>query len=234
MEWENENNETVIITIDNIGPSSTVGYDRATLNVTFDMTGDPYSTVLFVNDESWGFIEYRYTIFTIPATDTVKLEFGAKYITIRIDKLGADAIVWNELDDVVVKGKTYWEEYQRYWNGAYWGHRSIISLPEPPDMFPPRHSVHITSPDGVTLKHMAINEEGIYDYNELLFSYRNITLRSDTTFFKVWTNDSNFYRLQFNWMAYQPPVAKATLADASFGGNMSGGTGTGPTGDTGP
>jgi beta propeller repeat protein len=228
MEFENALNETVIIFIENIGPLSSVGIDKVILNVTFDMTGDPYSTVLFVNDESWGFIEYRYTIFTIPATDTVKLEFGAQDITIRIDKLGADAIVWNELDNVVVKGKTYWEEYQRYWSGAYWGHRSIISLPEPPDMFPPRHSVDITSPDGVTLKHMAVNEDGIYDYNEVLFGHRNVTLRSDTTFFKVWTNDSNFYRLQFNWMAYEPPSVKVKHADIGFGvggGTRAGGEG---------
>ncbi len=222
-EWDNEFNETVVIFIDDEGPMhGGPGIGNLVLMVTFNFTDGPYSTVLFVDGESFGFIEYRHTIFTIPVTGNVRLEFGAKEIKMRIEKLDYDGVVWNEYDDVVVKGKTYWEEYQRYWSGDYWGHRSIVSLPEPPDNFPPRHSVDVTSPDVVTLKHMAINEEGIYDYNEVLFGHRNITLRSDTTFFKVWTNDSNFYRLQFNWKAWQPPAAKAVLPDASLGG--SGGT----------
>ncbi|MHA1949138.1 MAG: CARDB domain-containing protein [Candidatus Thorarchaeota archaeon] len=214
IEWFNGDlNRTVKIHITDIGPMAT--YDKLTLVVTFNFTGDFYSNVLFVNSESYGFIEYKYTIFTIPATDEVLLEFGARDLWMRIEVLGVDGIVRNDLDDVIIKGKTYWEEYQRYWSGDYWGHRSIITLPEP-DVPPQRHSVNITSPDGVTLKHMAVTEEGIYDYNTVTTSYRNITLRSDSTFYKVWTNDSNFYRLQFNWMEPDDPPFVEIHSDLVF------------------
>lgn len=209
-EWQNAINQTVRLHIIEIT-------ENVTLLVTFNMTAGPYSTVLFVDGESYGFIEYQYTIFTIPVDGDVMLEFGAQHIKIRIEILGVDGIVWNDYDDVVVKGKTYWEEYQRYWAGDYWGHRSIVSLPESSVPIPPRHSVDVTSPDEVNLRHMAINEEGIYNYNEITTDYRNVTLRSDTTFFKVWTNDSNFYRLQFNWKEAESPPSKEAHPDIVFG-----------------
>ena len=214
--FDNASNETATIHITGITESDF--YDRVVLVVTFNMSGGYYPSVLFVNGQSYGFLEYQYTIFTIPTTSDVTLVFGAYQLRMKIDKLGDDQIVWNDdIQNVVVKGKTYWEEYQRYWNGAYWGHRSIVSLPER-NPFMPRHSVNVTSPDGVRLKHMALNDEGIFDYNELYWGsgYRNVTLRSDTTYFKVWTNDSNFYRLQFNWKEPAPTQAKEAHADIGF------------------
>jgi beta propeller repeat protein len=124
--------------------------EQMTLAVSFHKTHN-YSVNLTVDSEDYGSIDYGRSIFVVPISENATLQFNAIQLTIHIERVWREGIVNNTHDDVIVKGKTYAEPFQRSEGGKLMGHRVFLQIPTGHE-----HNVTIKSVDAEPMEYYAL------------------------------------------------------------------------------
>jgi hypothetical protein len=183
--------------------------ENMTLAITFDMSYQHISE-LVVNGVPYGNLEYPHTIFAVPITSNVHLNFSAYMLWMRIERVDDDGLLNNTYDNTVVKGYTYPEEYQKpnQETGRDEGYRAMVAVPEDS-----RHMLTINPVADQAVRFMAIDDGSVSNFGVVQGSSVSEVIPAGTDSVKVTTDIPGRFRFEIEWMEPEPVVEHPRYAD---------------------